>query len=98
MPVLTLKTLPGETEDLVASTCQGMAFRASLGLVPKGLADGEDIMAFNGIDIRNQNVDCVGFCQSATKFFGIPYQCDEYPPGMLPPRFAFVEKTRQVRY
>jgi hypothetical protein len=90
MAVLTLKTVPGETDDLIASTCQGMAYRASLGLIPKGLGNGEDIMEFNGKGIRNQNVNCGGFCRSATEYFGVPYQCDEYPPGRFPPRFAFV--------
>ncbi|RTE68450.1 hypothetical protein BHE90_017172 [Fusarium euwallaceae] len=82
--VLTIKSIRGQTDQLVDSTCRGMLARKNAGQLPKGLNDWEDILQYNGPGPANRitNVVCKDFCSEANTAMGKnSYQCDEYPPA-----------------
>ncbi|KAF7374021.1 hypothetical protein MSAN_00282600 [Mycena sanguinolenta] len=88
LPVWELTSVPGETDQLIYSMCLGISTRLKNGEILNGLDDGEDILEYNGKGVRNQVVDCTGFCRDLSTASGLgvgSFQCDEYPPASLNP-------------
>ncbi|KAF7288984.1 hypothetical protein MIND_01415100 [Mycena indigotica] len=87
LPVWELDSVVGETDQLVYSMCYGIVTRQRAGLIQNGLADGEDVLEYNGKGVRNE-ADCAGYCQDVSAASGLgvgSFQCDEYPPATLNP-------------
>lgn len=78
------------TDELVRSMCEGINARVSAGTIQSGLADGEDILSYNGPGVRNE-ADCKDFCAAQNTAAGNTYpsrdylECDEYPPAVFNP-------------
>ncbi|KAJ7334023.1 hypothetical protein DFH08DRAFT_879944 [Mycena albidolilacea] len=86
--VLEITPKAGETDQLAYSMCLGIITRLRNGQIVSGLADGEDILEYNGKGVRNTVADCSEYCQDVSKASGLgggSFQCDEYPPAVLNP-------------
>jgi hypothetical protein len=59
MPIWNIKSIAGETDELIKSMCYGMYQR---GKTKANMPDGEDILEYNGKGNRNQQVNCKKFC------------------------------------
>jgi hypothetical protein len=67
MVQLEIKSVVGETDELIQSMCKGILARLAANQIASELGYGEDILTYNGKGKRVTTVNCVKYCQSESR-------------------------------